>query len=59
MHSAREKLSLERDDGVGMARERAAEVLAGGGGGVGLSNVQGRLQASFGADYGLEIESRD
>ncbi|WP_249010766.1 sensor histidine kinase [Conexibacter sp. DBS9H8] len=45
------------DDGVGMSPERAAQVLAGGGEGVGLANVQARLLASFGPGYGLEIES--
>jgi two-component system LytT family sensor kinase len=45
------------DDGVGMSRERAASVLAGGGEGVGLANVQARMLASFGPGYGLEIES--
>jgi two-component system LytT family sensor kinase len=45
------------DDGVGMAPGRGAELLAGNGGGVGLHNVQARLHATFGADYGLEIDS--
>jgi two-component system, LytTR family, sensor kinase len=45
------------DDGVGMDAERAAEVLAGNGGGVGIANVQARLQSIFGPGYGLEIES--
>ncbi len=45
------------DDGVGMDRERAAMVLAGQGGGVGIANVQARLQSTFGPGYGLEIES--
>ena len=49
---------LVRDDGVGIANGRATELLAGEGGGVGLANVQTRLRTSFGADYGLEIESR-
>ena len=31
----------------------------GNGGGVGLQNVQARLQTSFGDEYGLEIDSRD
>jgi two-component system, LytTR family, sensor kinase len=48
-----------RDDGVGIAPERAAQVLAGHGGGIGLSSVQARLQASFGSDYGLEIEAHE
>jgi two-component system, LytTR family, sensor kinase len=45
------------DDGVGMDPQRAAEVLAGNGGGVGIANVQARLQSIFGPGYGLEIES--
>ena len=45
------------DDGVGMENERAAAILAGHGKGVGLTNVQARLQAAFGPAYGLEIES--
>ena len=45
------------DNGVGMEPARAAEVLAGRGGGVGIVNVQSRLQASFGPGYGLEIET--
>jgi two-component system LytT family sensor kinase len=48
-----------RDDGVGIAPELAAQLLAGVGGGIGLANVQARLQTSFGSDYGLEIEPRD
>jgi two-component system LytT family sensor kinase len=45
------------DDGVGMDGTRAGEILAGHGKGVGLMNVQARLQAAFGPAYGLEIES--
>ncbi|MHB8659151.1 MAG: sensor histidine kinase [Solirubrobacteraceae bacterium] len=45
------------DDGVGMQIERAQAILAGDGGGVGLHNVQARLQTTFGREYGLEIES--
>jgi two-component system, LytTR family, sensor kinase len=45
------------DDGVGMDGTRATEILAGQGKGVGLMNVQARLQAAFGPAYGLEIES--
>jgi two-component system LytT family sensor kinase len=45
------------DDGVGMPPGRGEEILAGNGGGVGLVNVQSRLHATFGMDYGLEIES--
>jgi two-component system LytT family sensor kinase len=47
-----------RDDGVGMSAERAVQILAGRGGGIGLANVQARLQTSFGSDYGLEIDTR-
>ena len=46
------------DNGVGMEPERAVDVLAGHGGGVGIANVQARLQASFGPGYGLEIDTR-
>ena len=45
------------DDGVGIAPERVAAVLAGAGGGIGISNVDARLRASFGESYGLQIES--
>ncbi|MGZ4297308.1 MAG: sensor histidine kinase [Solirubrobacteraceae bacterium] len=45
------------DDGVGMDGDRATEILAGHGRGVGLMNVQARLHAAFGPAYGLEIES--
>ncbi len=45
------------DDGLGMSTQRAAEVLAGRGGGVGMANVQARLQSSFGDGYGLLIQS--
>jgi len=45
------------DDGRGMAPEHATEALAGRGAGIGLSNVNGRLRATFGPEYGLEIES--
>lgn len=45
------------DNGVGMEPDRAAAVLAGQGGGVGIANVQARLQSSFGPGYGLEIQS--
>jgi two-component system LytT family sensor kinase len=36
---------------------RGPALLAGQGDGVGLMNVQARLQATFGPDYGLEIDS--
>ncbi|HWE59838.1 MAG TPA: histidine kinase [Solirubrobacteraceae bacterium] len=45
------------DDGVGMDAARAATVLAGHGGGVGIANIQARLQSIFGPGYGLEISS--
>jgi two-component system, LytTR family, sensor kinase len=49
------------DDGPGMPPERAADVLAGRGGGpsLGLANVDRRLRAVFGAGYGLVIETAD
>jgi two-component system LytT family sensor kinase len=46
------------DNGIGMESERAAAALSGNGGGVGIANVQARLQASFGPGYGLEINSK-
>ena len=46
------------DDGTGIAPERVPEVLAGTGGGIGLSNVDARLRATFGERYGLRIDSR-
>ena len=45
------------DDGVGIQPERVSDVLAGAGGGIGLSNVDGRLRATFGERYALRIES--
>jgi two-component system LytT family sensor kinase len=45
------------DDGAGMAPERVPQVLAGAGGGIGISNVDARLRASFGERYALRIES--
>jgi two-component system LytT family sensor kinase len=45
------------DNGVGMDPARAAAVLTGRGGGVGIANVQARLQNTFGPAYGLEIET--
>jgi two-component system LytT family sensor kinase len=47
-----------RDNGVGMSRERAELVLAGGSDGVGIANVQARLLGGFGPGFGLEIESQ-
>jgi two-component system, LytTR family, sensor kinase len=45
------------DDGIGIEPERLEAVLAGAGGGIGLSNVDGRLRATFGERYALRIES--
>jgi two-component system LytT family sensor kinase len=45
------------DDGAGIAPERVPAVLAGAGGGIGLSNVDARLRATFGERYALRIES--
>jgi two-component system LytT family sensor kinase len=46
------------DDGVGIEPERVPAVLAGAGGGIGLSNVDARLRATFGESYALRIESK-
>ncbi len=46
------------DDGAGMLPERAAAALEGRTDGIGLANVQRRLQTTFGEAYGLEIESQ-
>jgi two-component system LytT family sensor kinase len=46
------------DDGAGIAPERVPAVLAGAGGGIGISNVDQRLRATFGEPYALRIESR-
>lgn len=47
------------DDGPGMSADRAREVLVGGreDGGIGVSNVDGRMRAAFGEDYGLRIDT--
>jgi two-component system LytT family sensor kinase len=45
------------DDGVGIEPDRVPAVLAGAGGGIGLSNVDARLRATFGERYALRIES--
>jgi two-component system LytT family sensor kinase len=45
------------DDGVGIEPERVPQVLAGAGGGIGVSNVDARLRATFGERYALRIES--
>ena len=49
------------DDGMGMNPARARAVLEGrlpAQGGIGLSNVQARLQATYGPEYGLRIQSQ-
>jgi two-component system LytT family sensor kinase len=45
------------DDGAGIEPDRVAQVLAGAGGGIGISNVDARLRATFGERYALRIES--
>jgi two-component system LytT family sensor kinase len=45
------------DDGAGIEPERVPAVLSGAGGGIGLSNVDARLRATFGEKYALRIES--
>jgi two-component system, LytTR family, sensor kinase len=45
------------DDGEGIEPERVPQVLAGAGGGIGISNVNARLRATFGERYALRIES--
>ena len=45
------------DDGLGIEPERVPVVLAGAGGGIGLSNVDQRLRATFGERYALRIDS--
>jgi two-component system LytT family sensor kinase len=47
-----------RDDGAGIEPERVPIVLAGAGGGIGVSNVDARLRATFGERYALRIESQ-
>ncbi len=46
-----------RDDGTGIEPDRVPALLAGTGGGIGLSNVDSRLRATFGDRYALRIES--
>ncbi len=46
------------DDGAGIAPERVPAVLAGAGGGIGVSNVDARLRATFGERYALRIDSQ-
>jgi two-component system LytT family sensor kinase len=44
------------DDGAGIPAEDVAAVLRGRpGGGIGVANVNGRLQATFGREYALQI----
>jgi two-component system, LytTR family, sensor kinase len=45
------------DDGAGIEPERVPVVLAGAGGGIGVSNVDARLRSTFGERYALRIES--
>jgi two-component system LytT family sensor kinase len=45
------------DDGAGIDPARVPSLLAGAGGGIGLSNVDARLRATFGERYALRIES--
>jgi two-component system, LytTR family, sensor kinase len=45
------------DDGAGIEPEQVPVVLAGAGGGIGVSNVDARLRATFGERYALRIES--
>lgn len=52
------------DDGVGMSREKAEQILCSNDDGssdffreIGVSNVQKRLQYEFGAEYGITVES--
>ena len=42
----------------GSLPERVPAVLAGAGGGIGLSNVDARLRATFGERYALRIKSQ-
>jgi two-component system LytT family sensor kinase len=46
------------DDGAGIDPGRVPALLAGAGGGIGLSNVDARLRATFGERYALRIESQ-
>ncbi len=46
-----------RDNGSGIDPARVPALLAGAGGGIGLTNVDARLRATFGEQYGLAIES--
>lgn len=44
------------DDGAGIDPDKARTALAGRGPGIGLANVHGRLQSTFGEGYGLEVD---
>jgi two-component system LytT family sensor kinase len=44
------------DDGEGIDPDAARTALDGQGSGIGLGNVHGRLQSTFGPAYGLEVE---
>jgi len=57
VHGADVELCVS-DDGVGVGPERVPEVLAGAGGGIGISNVDARLRATFGDRYALRVESQ-
>ena len=46
-----------RDDGIGMSPSEVALALSGEAEGTGLHNVDRRLRAAFGENYGLEIET--
>jgi two-component system LytT family sensor kinase len=46
------------DDGSGIDPEHVPALLAGAGGGIGLSNVDARLRATFGERYALRIQSQ-
>jgi two-component system, LytTR family, sensor kinase len=46
------------DDGIGIDPDRVPTLLSGGGQGIGLSNVDARLRATFGERYALRIEGR-
>jgi len=48
-----------RDTGPGMSPAAARAALEGRSSGIGLGNVQQRLESSFGAGYGLAIESAE
>ena len=67
IHALERELQIEvADDGVGISAERLQEVsrfdgcLSRGtsGTGIGLHNVHRRIQATFGANYGLQLSSQ-